>query len=135
MAKRLQDYGFHSPTMSWPVPGNTVILACFLASIVSSLPYLFSSLSVALCFSSLSYHLSSLLLLLILLTSLLHHLTSPTLPPSPFNPLNTSPSSSISPSSLLLHLPHPPPSPQAHSWWSPPSQKTSQNSTASATLC
>ena len=22
MAKRLQDYGFHSPTMSWPVPGN-----------------------------------------------------------------------------------------------------------------
>ena len=105
MAKRLQDYGFHSPTMSWPVPGNTVIPACFLASIVSSLPYLFSSLSVALCFSSLSYHLSSLLLLLILLTSLLHHLTSPTLPPSPFNPLNTSPSSSISPSSLLLHLP------------------------------
>jgi glycine cleavage system protein P-like pyridoxal-binding family len=28
VAKRLQDYGFHSPTMSWPVPGNTVILAC-----------------------------------------------------------------------------------------------------------
>ena len=22
VAKRLQDYGFHSPTMSWPVPGN-----------------------------------------------------------------------------------------------------------------
>jgi len=22
VAKRLQDYGFHSPTMSWPVPGT-----------------------------------------------------------------------------------------------------------------
>ena len=25
MAKRLQDYGFHSPTMSWPVPGTLMI--------------------------------------------------------------------------------------------------------------
>lgn len=24
LAKRLQDYGFHSPTMSWPVPGTLV---------------------------------------------------------------------------------------------------------------
>ena len=25
VAKRLQDYGFHSPTMSWPVPGTLMI--------------------------------------------------------------------------------------------------------------
>ena len=25
IAKRLQDYGFHSPTMSWPVPGALMI--------------------------------------------------------------------------------------------------------------
>ena len=25
IAKRLQDYGFHSPTMSWPVPGTLMI--------------------------------------------------------------------------------------------------------------
>jgi len=25
IAKRLQDYGFHSPTMSWPVPGSLMI--------------------------------------------------------------------------------------------------------------
>jgi glycine dehydrogenase len=25
VAKRLQDYGFHSPTMSWPVPGTIMI--------------------------------------------------------------------------------------------------------------
>jgi glycine dehydrogenase len=25
VAKRLQDYGFHSPTMSWPVPGSLMI--------------------------------------------------------------------------------------------------------------
>merc|ERR1719301_318388 len=25
MAKRLEDYGFHSPTMSWPVPGTLMI--------------------------------------------------------------------------------------------------------------
>ena len=25
VAKRLQDYGFHSPTMSWPVPGTLMV--------------------------------------------------------------------------------------------------------------
>ena len=25
VAKRLQDYGYHSPTMSWPVPGTLVV--------------------------------------------------------------------------------------------------------------
>lgn len=25
IAKRLQDYGFHSPTMSWPVPNSLMI--------------------------------------------------------------------------------------------------------------
>ena len=25
IAKRLQDYGFHSPTMSWPVPNTLMI--------------------------------------------------------------------------------------------------------------
>lgn len=25
VAKRLMDYGFHSPTMSWPVPGTLMI--------------------------------------------------------------------------------------------------------------
>lgn len=25
VAKRLMDYGFHSPTMSWPVPGSLMI--------------------------------------------------------------------------------------------------------------
>ena len=25
MAKRLIDYGFHAPTMSWPVPGTLMI--------------------------------------------------------------------------------------------------------------
>ena len=25
IAKRLQDYGFHAPTMSWPVPGSLMI--------------------------------------------------------------------------------------------------------------
>lgn len=25
MAKRLQDYGFHAPTMSWPVPGTLMV--------------------------------------------------------------------------------------------------------------
>ena len=25
VAKRLQDYGFHSPTMSWPVPGTCLL--------------------------------------------------------------------------------------------------------------
>lgn len=25
VAKRLQDYGFHGPTMSWPVPGTLMI--------------------------------------------------------------------------------------------------------------
>ena len=25
IAKRLQDYGFHAPTMSWPVPGTLMI--------------------------------------------------------------------------------------------------------------
>ena len=25
MAKRLQDYGFHSPTMSWPVSGTLMV--------------------------------------------------------------------------------------------------------------
>lgn len=25
IAKRLQDYGFHGPTMSWPVPGTLMI--------------------------------------------------------------------------------------------------------------
>ena len=25
VAKRLQDYGFHSPTMSWPVPGTIMV--------------------------------------------------------------------------------------------------------------
>lgn len=25
MAKRLMDYGFHAPTMSWPVPGTLMI--------------------------------------------------------------------------------------------------------------
>jgi len=25
VAKRLQDYGFHSPTMSWPVPGSLMV--------------------------------------------------------------------------------------------------------------
>lgn len=25
VAKRLQDFGFHSPTMSWPVPGTLMV--------------------------------------------------------------------------------------------------------------
>lgn len=25
VAKRLMDYGFHAPTMSWPVPGTLMI--------------------------------------------------------------------------------------------------------------
>lgn len=25
VAKRLMDYGFHGPTMSWPVPGTLMI--------------------------------------------------------------------------------------------------------------
>ena len=25
IAKRLQDYGFHAPTMSWPVPGTLMV--------------------------------------------------------------------------------------------------------------
>ena len=25
IAKRLMDYGFHAPTMSWPVPGTFMI--------------------------------------------------------------------------------------------------------------
>ena len=25
VAKRLNDYGFHAPTMSWPVPGTLMI--------------------------------------------------------------------------------------------------------------
>jgi glycine dehydrogenase len=25
VAKRLVDYGFHAPTMSWPVPGTLMI--------------------------------------------------------------------------------------------------------------
>lgn len=25
IAKRLMDYGFHGPTMSWPVPGTLMI--------------------------------------------------------------------------------------------------------------
>lgn len=27
VAKRLQDYGFHSPTMSWPVPGEYTVIS------------------------------------------------------------------------------------------------------------
>jgi glycine dehydrogenase len=26
VAKRLIDYGFHAPTMSWPVPGTLMVL-------------------------------------------------------------------------------------------------------------
>ena len=25
IAKRLMDYGFHAPTMSWPVPGTLMV--------------------------------------------------------------------------------------------------------------
>lgn len=46
VAKRLMDYGFHAPTMSWPVPGTLMveptesedILEVCLASTVFSVP-------------------------------------------------------------------------------------------------
>ena len=33
VAKRLQDYGFHSPTMSWPVPGTIMVFPLLCCSI------------------------------------------------------------------------------------------------------
>ena len=78
---------------------------CFLLT----LPFLFSSYVP--CFSSVSYLLSSLFLLLFLFTSLLHHPTSLTPTPSPFNrliplhlPLLLHPSFSTS-SSLISPIP------------------------------
>ena len=124
----------------WVGPSQ-VILSFLLASLlVLSLAYLTFSLLYLLPFASplfltISLHSFSFLFfsllsfitlpLLLFLLRLLTHLIPLHLPQFLLHP-----SSSISP-----YPSHPPPSPQAHSWWSPPSQKTSQNSTASATLC
>ena len=37
VAKRLQDYGFHSPTMSWPVPGKDIYCTIILYHIILEL--------------------------------------------------------------------------------------------------